>query len=248
MSIPKVFVSYSHDSQVHKKWVMDFATRLRNVGVDAILDQWDLGPGDDLPHFMEKNLSSADRVIMVCTENYVKKADAGMGGVGYEKMIVTADLMKRVDSKKVIPIIRQAGTHSVPGFLTSKLFVDFSREDQFEGAFDDLTRNIHAAPLFVKPPVSNNPFQQVTTAAQRSGDGVLKLMKHLFYHFENDRSRSYLKYDIITADWNGSRTMFDVLLEQAIGNGLIKKVPVLHNNFEITHKGKAYGLDHKLVS
>lgn len=99
-------------------------------------------------------------------------------------MIVTADLMKRVDSKKVIPIIRQAGTHSVPVFLTSKLFVDFSREDQFEEAFDDLTRNIHGSPLFVKPQIANNPFAQVGSASQRSGDGTMAVMTHLFHHFE----------------------------------------------------------------
>ena len=46
---PKVFISYSHDSAEHKQWVLEFATTLRNRGVDAILDQWDLKPGDDLP-------------------------------------------------------------------------------------------------------------------------------------------------------------------------------------------------------
>ena len=88
-TIPKAFVSYSHDSQEHKKWVLDFATRLRNSGVDAILDQWELQPGDDLPHFMEKYLRTSDRVLMICTDQYVEKANTGAGGVGYEKMIVT---------------------------------------------------------------------------------------------------------------------------------------------------------------
>jgi len=50
---------------------------------------------------MELNLASADRVLMVCTDRYVKRANAGAGGVGYEKMIVTADLLKTIDSNKV---------------------------------------------------------------------------------------------------------------------------------------------------
>ena len=66
MSTPKVFISYSHDSQEHKKWVLDLATRLRNNGVDAIIDQWELRPGDDLPHFMETHLADSDYVVMVC--------------------------------------------------------------------------------------------------------------------------------------------------------------------------------------
>ena len=107
MAIPKVFISYSHDSQDHKKWVLDLASRLRNNGVDATIDQWELKPGDDLPHFMESHLRNSDYVLMICSERYVAKANSGTGGVGYEKMIVTADLMRNIDSNKVIPIIRQ---------------------------------------------------------------------------------------------------------------------------------------------
>ena len=176
--IPKAFLSYSHDSLDHKKWVLDLATRLRSNGVESIIDQWSLGPGDDLPHFMEQNLATADRVLMICTENYVQKANTGAGGVGYEKMIVTADLLRRIDSNKIIPLIRQSGTHAVPTFLQSKLYLDFSREDQMELAFDDLVRAIHGAPLYVAPPVSNNPFVPVADApAEKTGDGVLEVMK-----------------------------------------------------------------------
>lgn len=90
---PKVFFSYSHDDDAHKNWVLTVATRLVANGVDVILDQWDLTLGSDLPRFMETGLSKADRVLAVCTEPYVKKANDGIGGVGYEKMILTAQLM-----------------------------------------------------------------------------------------------------------------------------------------------------------
>ena len=132
MAIPKVFISYSHDSQAHKKWVLELATRLRNTGVDAIIDQWELKPGDDLPHFVETHLADSDYVLMICTNRYVEKANSGVGGVGYEKMIITSDLLENIDSSKVIPIIKQDGTHYVPTFLKTKLFIDFSRSDEFE--------------------------------------------------------------------------------------------------------------------
>jgi len=112
---PRVFVSYSHDSAQHKKWVLEFASTLRNRGVDVTLDQWDLQPGDDLPHFMETQLSTADFVLIVCTSKYVEKANTGEGGVGYEKMIVTSSLLSRIDSNKVIPIVRQ--NNNGVGFL-----------------------------------------------------------------------------------------------------------------------------------
>jgi len=85
---PIVFISYSHDSSEHKQWVANLGIRLRKNGVDAILDQWDLFPGDDVPSFMENKLSSCQYALLICTKRYVKKANAGIGGVGYEKMIV----------------------------------------------------------------------------------------------------------------------------------------------------------------
>lgn len=245
MTIPKVFVSYSHDSQIHKKWVLEFATRLRNVGVDAGLDQWDLGPGDDIPLFMERNLATCDRVIMVCTEKYVERANAGAGGVGYEKMIVTAALMQGIDSNKVIPIIRQDGTHSVPTFLRSKLYIDFSRHDQYEEAIDDLTRAIHNAPLFVKPEISMNPFKPVACTPKGSGNAMLNFMGVLIGVFERHRHSSTLTYREVVERWSGSLSMFDILLDQAQAGGLVILYP--NSYIEITLKGKSYAVENRLV-
>ncbi|WP_188093096.1 toll/interleukin-1 receptor domain-containing protein [Vibrio cholerae] len=165
MTVPKVFVSYSHDTQEHKKWVLDLATRLRNSGIDAVIDQWELGPGDDLPHFMETNLATADRVLMICTERYVEKANSGSGGVGYEKMIITSELLSKIDSNKVIPVIKQDASNDVPTFLKSKLYIDFSKIEDYELSFDDLVRSIHGAPLFKKPEIGNNPFKSIDNVA-----------------------------------------------------------------------------------
>lgn len=140
MQPPKVFISYSHDSAEHKKWVLEFATTLRLRGADVILDQWDLKPGDDVPHFMENHLESADHVLIICTNNYVQKANSGVGGVGYEKMILTASMLSRINSNKVIPIIRQNGTRECPTFLRTKLYIDFSKSEEIEYSFDNLLR------------------------------------------------------------------------------------------------------------
>lgn len=157
MSAPKVFISYSHDSPEHKLWVLELATRLRSSGVDAILDQWDIGPGGDLAHFMERGIADSSRILMLCTGRYVEKANAGIGGVGYEKMIVTAELMKRIDSAKVIPIICQQSKSLLPTFLGTKFYIDLSNRDYFETGFDQLLRDLLGAPLFVKPPLGTVP-------------------------------------------------------------------------------------------
>ena len=85
--MPSAFLSYSHDSEPHKQWVLRLAADLRAKGVDVTLDQWDLSYGQDIAAFMVTGISGADRVILVCTEPYVRKAEAGTGGVGYERLI-----------------------------------------------------------------------------------------------------------------------------------------------------------------
>ena len=118
---PKIFISYSHDSPSHKQWVLKVATDLRANGVDAALDQWDLGPGDDIPQFMEKGLSEADRVVVICSKSYVDKANGGHGGVGYEKRVVSGELYHGSPEEKFIPILRAGSpADALPSYLKSK--------------------------------------------------------------------------------------------------------------------------------
>jgi hypothetical protein len=76
---PRVFMSYSHDSSEHKRWVAYLSGELRKNGIDVILDQWDLPLGGDATRFMEEGVRDADRVLVVCTEIYVRKADSRHG-------------------------------------------------------------------------------------------------------------------------------------------------------------------------
>jgi TIR domain len=156
---PKVFVSYSHDSEPHKDWVLKLATRLMANGVDVILDQWDLNLGGDLPRFMETGLVGANRVLAICTSTYVKKANAGLGGVGYEKMILTAQVMQDVTSERIIPIIRDHDAKpAVPTFLVSKVYVDFRDDLAYESKYGELVREILGQKIKPRPPIGTNPF------------------------------------------------------------------------------------------
>lgn len=172
---PIVFISYSHDSEEHKTWVRDLAASLRNIGIDVILDQWEIGPGDDVPKFMEQPVRRALRVIMVCTEQYVRKADDGQGGAGYETMVMTGELVRDIGTRKFIPIIRQAGEKPIlPACVSNRFFVDFSNDKSFAGKLEDLAREIQGAPRFEKPPLGSNPFtgpiQTADTAADLQGE------------------------------------------------------------------------------
>ncbi|MDE0112340.1 MAG: toll/interleukin-1 receptor domain-containing protein [Albidovulum sp.] len=126
---PSVFVSYSRDSEDHKAWVLQLATRLRHNGVGTKLDRWNLDPGQDVAAFIERGLSKSNRVLCKCSENYVRKANSKEGGVGYEKRTMTAELMADLDTDWVIPEIRDnTGNALVPTFPGGCRYVDF-RED-----------------------------------------------------------------------------------------------------------------------
>ncbi len=247
MKIPKVFVSYSHDSLDHKKWVLELATRLRQNGVDATLDQWDLTAGDDVPHFMESNLAKADYILMICTSKYVEKANAGSGGVGYEKMIITSSLMKSISESKIIPVIRQSGTTEVPTFLKSKLYINYSKDDDYEYASDELLRKIHDAPLFKKPEIGYKPFSPVAVGSKTpQHDTLMEVMRVMIQIFEHGQ-REFVVYSEVRSMIPGmSRTMIDVALDQAKSEKLISFTGVSEAIW-ITPLGKKYALDNKLV-
>ena len=221
MNPPRVFISYSHDSADHKKWVLDFSTTLRNRGVDAVLDQWDLKPGNDLPHFMETQLESADYVVMVCTEKYVDKANAGEGGVGYEKMIMTSSLLSKIDSSKVIPIIRQQGTEKRPTFLKSKIYVNFSNNADLEYSLDDLLRVLLNTPLYEKPEIGGNPFKPLDNSRpDRASDGVKEVMKAVAICYEK-RAYEYIWFKDIVKAVSMHRLTLDGYLSSAVEQHLI---------------------------
>jgi hypothetical protein len=159
MSAPVAFISYSHDSKEHKTWVAKLAGDLRNHGVDVVLDQWDLALGQDLTLFMQRGVANSDRVIMVCSENYVQKADGGSGGVGYERLIITDEVIANIDTKKFIPLVRgNSSPKKTPTFMGPRLYVDFSNDDDYPGKLEELLREIHNTPALTKPPLGANPF------------------------------------------------------------------------------------------
>ena len=172
--IPRVFISYSHDSPSHKKWVGEISLKLVNNGIDVILDQWDLGLGDDVPKFMEKSVTVADRVLMICSEQYVKKADEGKGGVGYEAMIVTGALIRDLGTSKFIPVVRQKTFQpSLPKSVSTRFYVNLGEGGNFEEQFETLLRELHQMPAKTKPPLGKNPFALKPSGTETPPDLVI---------------------------------------------------------------------------
>ena len=159
MTNPNVFISYSHDSDEHKEWVLKLASDLRSHGVNTILDQWDLRLGSDLRFFMENGLSDANLVLCICSERYVKKVNSGEGGSGYEAMIMTQPLLQNANTEFVIAIVRNnSAVQKVPLAFGSKLYIDFSDDFQYVARYQELLERIYGEDSKKKPPLGKNPF------------------------------------------------------------------------------------------
>lgn len=156
---PTVFISYSHDSPSHRRWVLDLGTRLRQNGVNVVLDQWDLRLGEDVTKFMEDGVRTSDKVLAICTDSYVQKADEASGGVGYERLILTAALVQDVSTTKILPLVRQASQDKiVPTFLGTRYYIDFRNDDDNQEKYKELLHELHKVPIEPKPSLGRNPF------------------------------------------------------------------------------------------
>ncbi|WP_051260250.1 toll/interleukin-1 receptor domain-containing protein [Corynebacterium sputi] len=130
--IPRVFISYSHDSEEHKEWVAKLAQKLNSIGIWVLFDQWDTNLGSDLHHFMNSGIKNSDRILAICTEKYNDKSEENQGGAAYERMLMTPELFRNTASTKIIPVVRGAQEPKTPSYLTSRFYIDFTDDSQFE--------------------------------------------------------------------------------------------------------------------
>jgi hypothetical protein len=155
---PRVFVSYSWDDPEHIAWVLRLATRLREDGVDVVLDRWDTRLGSDLSLFMEKAADTSYRVLIVASSNYAAKADAGEGGVGYERRVITPSLMKDLGGHRAVPVLRENQEGELPRFMGAAKYVDFRDENLYEDRYYELLQDLHGIHDTPKPLLGRNPF------------------------------------------------------------------------------------------
>ncbi len=160
-SRPKVFISYSWDDSKHKEWVLKFATKLMENGINVILDRWELDKyGTMLPNFMEQSISQSERVICVMTPNYKKKTENLEGGVGYEYSIISASfLADSIKTTKFIPLLRLGDDiESIPESLKGRMYIDMREDNRYDTEVEKLLRDIYDEPEYQKPKIGTKPI------------------------------------------------------------------------------------------
>src|SRR5262245_3156038 len=97
-SRPKVFISYSRESDAHDVRVLALSERLRKDGFETIIDRYVEGtPPQGWPRWMLNQIDWADFILLVCTETYYRRFrghdSPGVGeGVDWEGAIITNEL------------------------------------------------------------------------------------------------------------------------------------------------------------
>jgi hypothetical protein len=160
--MPKVFISYSWNNQVHQNYIEELAQRLISDGVDVLLDVYDLKEGQDKFTYMESMVSDEEvnKVLIFSDKNYTQKADSRKAGVGTESQIISQEIYGKVKQEKFIPIVCEFdsdGNPYLPLFLKSRIWIDFSSLEKVNENWEKLIRVIFEKPLFVKPPIGHAP-------------------------------------------------------------------------------------------
>lgn len=141
---PRVFLSYSWDSEEHKQWVRDLGARLRGAGVQLSLDEWEVRPGDQLPHYMERAVRESDFVLCACTRRYKERFDGRTGGAGYEANLMSGEALATGNERKFIALLREGEPlESLPSWLLGKRFLDFRGNPYSEQSYEVLVANLH---------------------------------------------------------------------------------------------------------
>lgn len=142
---PRVFVS--HASEDKERFVVPFATKLRENGVEAWLDKWEMLPGDSLvDKIFEEGLKGASAVIIVLSKFSVVKP--------WVREEINNAFVKRIQGKvKLIPVVIDDCV--IPEALSSTLYQRISDVESFEDDLQRILLSIYGK--YDKPPVGSAP-------------------------------------------------------------------------------------------
>lgn len=151
---PKVFISYTHDSETYLKQVLALSDGLRADGVDCHIDQYEESPPQGWPRWCDKQVRDADFVLVACTETYLcrfrgeEESGKGLGGT-WEGHIITQELYNaQASNTKFLPIVFTPENRAfIPIPLQGATHYKLIEQ------YGDLYRRLTNQPLIAKPPL-----------------------------------------------------------------------------------------------
>ena len=124
-SSPRVFISYSHDSQPHSDRVLAFAQAMRRDGIDVELDQFHNEEIVDWPRWCNEQISrdKSDFVLCICTDEYRRRIEGNVPpergkGVYWEGSLLDDEIYNEKGNPRLLPVLFDHEPEtSIPRFL-----------------------------------------------------------------------------------------------------------------------------------
>ncbi len=157
MKPPRVFISYSHDSEQHDLRVLEFSNRLRQDGIDAFLDRYEVAPSQGWSEWSAEQMAAADFVLLICTDTYRARFESNNDfesnnerawGVAFEANLVLQEIYNNKGKNvKYIPVILGDSLDVIPAIL--RTYTYYRYPDGYEEIYRRLTNN----PAISVPPL-----------------------------------------------------------------------------------------------
>jgi hypothetical protein len=154
MAVPKVFVSYAHESGAHKAAVLALATVLRDAGVDVVLDVWSDDARLDWYVWAIRQLTAADHVLVIASERYRATGDGNAPNLENRGLQSEAALLRELVHAdratwlpKVLPVVLPGHTvDQIPLFLQPHTASHYRVNSITTAGADELLRVIRREP------------------------------------------------------------------------------------------------------
>jgi TIR domain len=144
---PKTYVS--HASEDHERFVLGFATKLRQHGINAWVDEWEIAPGDSLvDRIFEEGIGGAEAVIVVLSKNSVNKP--------WVREELNSATIQRINKKsKLIPVLIDDCEDELPVAVRHLAWRRISDLNEYDADVDRIVMAIHGQ--LEKPPLGEAP-------------------------------------------------------------------------------------------
>lgn len=142
---PKVFLC--HASEDKDRFVLEFAKKLRQKGIDVWLDIWEMYPGDSIvDKIFNEGIKNANAFIIVISKNSVEKA--------WVKEELNAAVIKRIEKKcKLIPVV--IDQCEIPICLKSLVWEKIGDLKNYDSNLDRIVYSIFE--IIKKPEIGKEP-------------------------------------------------------------------------------------------
>jgi tetratricopeptide (TPR) repeat protein len=179
MDKPTGFVSYSHDSDEHKQRVLALSERLRQDGIETLLDQYVNGtPTQGWPRWTLDQLDAATHVLVICSENCYRRfrgLDApGKGkGTDWQGALITQELYESQSrNAKFVPVFMSPAVEKwIPEPLRSVSHYAMTSEADYQNLYDYLLgqAGVEPRPLGALKPTPRRPGDPLTFGPSSTG-------------------------------------------------------------------------------